>query len=57
MIVIELPYSVVFPVAQTLLSTSDENCAYGSAHIFSHVNYMKPSCILPHPRLCFVRIG
>jgi hypothetical protein len=29
--------------------------AYGSAHTFSHLNYMKPSSILPYPRLTFVR--
>jgi hypothetical protein len=32
--------SVVFSVAQTVLSTFDVYCAYGSAHTYSHLNYM-----------------
>jgi hypothetical protein len=53
--VIKVRDSDVFSVVQTVLSTSDVYCAYGSAHTFSHLNYMKPSCRLPYPRLSFAR--
>jgi hypothetical protein len=42
--------SVLFSVVQTAFSTFDLYCAYGSAHTFSRLNYMKPSRILPYPR-------
>jgi hypothetical protein len=54
---IALHNSVVFSVTQTVLSTFDVYCAYGSAHTFSHLNYMKPSCILPYPRLSYAKFG
>jgi hypothetical protein len=38
--------SVVFLVAQKILATFVVYCAYGSAHTFSQVNYIKPSCII-----------
>jgi hypothetical protein len=40
---IALHNSVVFSVTQTVLSTFDVYCAYGSAHTFSHLNYIKSS--------------
>jgi hypothetical protein len=46
---------VVFSVAQMVLSKFDVSCACGSTHNFSHLNYMKPSCMLPYPRLSFAR--
>jgi len=49
--------SVLFSVVQTVLWTFDVYCAYGSAHTFSHINYLKSSCILPYPRLGFARFG
>jgi hypothetical protein len=54
---IELRDSVVFSVVQTVLSTLDVYCAYGSAHTFSHLNDMKTSCTLPYPRMSFARFG
>jgi hypothetical protein len=53
--VIEVRDSVVFSVIQTVFSTFDAYCAYGSAHTFSHLNYPKTFCILPFPRLSFAR--
>jgi hypothetical protein len=50
--VIELHDSVVFSVVQTVLSTFDVYCAY-----LSHLNYIKPSCILPSPKLRFASFG
>jgi len=47
--VIEVRDSVVFCVAQTVLSTFDINCAY-----LSHLHYRKPSYILPYTRPSFV---
>jgi len=38
--VTELRDSVVFSVSKTVFSTFDVYCAYGSAHTFSHLNYM-----------------
>jgi len=55
--VTELRDSIVFPVVQTVLWTFDLYCACGSAHTYSHLDCMKPSCILPHPRLSFARFG
>jgi hypothetical protein len=40
---IALRDSVVFSVVLIVLSTFDKYCAYGSAHTFSHLNYMKPT--------------
>jgi len=54
---IALRVSVLFPVVQMVLWMFDVYCAYGSAHTFSHLNYIKPSCILPSPRLSFARFG
>jgi len=30
---------------------------YGSAHTYTHFNYMKPCCILPYSRLSFAKFG
>jgi hypothetical protein len=55
MFITELRDYVVFSVVYTDLWTFDMYCAYGSAHTFSHLNYVKPSCILIYPRVCFAR--
>jgi len=55
--VIEPRDSVVFLIVQMVHSMFDVYCAYGSVHTFSHLNYMKPSCTLPYPRLSFARFG
>jgi hypothetical protein len=52
--------SVVFSVVETFLSTFDVCCAYGSAHTFYHLNYMKlPVYYLSEVEFCkvWVRLG
>jgi len=56
-LVIELRDSIVFSVVQTIVSTFNVYCAYGSAHTFSHLSYMKPSSMLPYWRFSFARFG
>jgi hypothetical protein len=42
----ELRDSVLFSVSKTVFSTFVVYCAYGCAHTFSNINYMKSSCVL-----------
>jgi len=63
-ILISVLYNVVKRVRN---STARFHCVFGSkdvfqrsthtAHTFRHLNYMKPFCILPYPRMSFARSG
>jgi hypothetical protein len=53
----QLSDSVVLSVVQADIFRLDVYCAYGSAHTFYYLHYIKPSLILHPPTLNFEMFG